>query len=153
FGKFAIQAFVAANKLGWHPQVFVNAVASSASVMGIADLAAKSVTKGAISVVFGKDPSDPHWKTDKGLALERQILKKYGPAEAHPKNGYYVAGMASAFTLVDTLRKAGKNPTRAGVMKAALSLNERNNPFILPGIVVKTAATDHFPIEQVSLQR
>jgi branched-chain amino acid transport system substrate-binding protein len=153
FGKFAIQAFVAANKLGWHPQVFVNAVASSASVMGIADLAAKAVTRGAISIVFGKDPSDPRWKKDKGLALERQILKKYGPAGADPKNGYYVAGMASAFTLVDTLRRAGKSLTRASVMKAATSLNERSNPFVLPGIVIKTTSSDHFPIEQVSLQR
>jgi branched-chain amino acid transport system substrate-binding protein len=122
-------------------------------VMGIADLAAKAVTKGAISIVFGKDPTDPRWKKDKGLALERQILKKYGPAGADPKNGYYVAGMASAFTLVDTLRKAGKNLTRPGVMKAATSLNERNDPFLLPGIQVKTSSTDHFPIEQVSLQR
>jgi branched-chain amino acid transport system substrate-binding protein len=153
FGKFAIQAFVAANKLGWHPQVFVNAVASSASVMGIADLAAKSVTRGAISIVFGKDPSDPRWKKDKGLALERQILKKYGPAGADQKNGYYVAGMASAFTLVDTLRRAGKSLTRASVMKAATSLNERSNPFVLPGIVIKTTSSDHFPMEQVSLQR
>ena len=30
FGKFAVQAFLYAHKLGWRPQVFVNAVASSA---------------------------------------------------------------------------------------------------------------------------
>jgi branched-chain amino acid transport system substrate-binding protein len=153
FGKFAIQAFVAANKLGWHPQVFVNAVASSASLMQIADLTgAKSVTKGAISIVFFKDPTDPRWRKDKGLALERTILKKYAPG-ANSKDGYYVAGMASAFSLVDALRKAGKNLTRAGIMKAALSLNEKANPFVLPGIRIKTSATDHFPMQQVGLQR
>jgi branched-chain amino acid transport system substrate-binding protein len=153
FGKFAIQAFVAANKLGWHPQVFVNAVASSASLMQIADLTgAKSVTKGAISIVFFKDPTDPRWKKDKGLALERTILKKYAPG-SNSKDGYYVAGMASAFSLVDALRKAGKNLTRAGIMKAALSLNEKANPFVLPGIRIKTSATDHFPMQQVGLQR
>jgi branched-chain amino acid transport system substrate-binding protein len=153
FGKFAIQAFVAANKLGWHPQVFVNAVASSSAVMQIADLAgAKAVTRGAISIVFFKDPTDPRWKKDKGLALERRILEKYAPGSS-PTDGYYVAGMASAYSLVDALRKAGKNLTRAGIMKAALSLNEKANPFVIPGIVVRTSATDHFPMQQVSLQR
>src|SRR5262249_48634990 len=72
FGKFAVQALIAANKLGWRPTIFVNAVASSASLMTLADLAgAKAVTKGAISIVFFKDPSDPTWAKDKGLALER----------------------------------------------------------------------------------
>ena len=153
FGKFAVQAFLAANKLGWRPQVYVNAVASSANLMTIADLTgAKKVTQGAISIVFFKDPTDPHWAKDPGIKLFRTILKKYVPA-GNPKDGYYLAGMASAFTLVDVLRKAGKNLTRDGVIKAARSLNEANNPFVIPGILVKTSATDGFPMQQVGLQR
>jgi ABC-type branched-subunit amino acid transport system substrate-binding protein len=153
FGKFAVQALVAANKLGWRPTVIVNAVASSANLMSLADLAgAKAVTKGAVSIVFFKDPTDPKWAKDKGLALERSILKAYAP-DANPRDGYYVAGMASAFTLVDALRKAGKDLTRDGIMKAARSLNETNNPFVIPGITVTTSATDGFPMQQVSLQR
>src|SRR5205823_1938065 len=140
-------------KLGWHPRVFVNAVASSSTVMQIADLAgAKSVTKGAISIVFFKDPSDPRWKKDRGLALERKVLKKYA-AGSSTNDGYYVAGMASAYALVDALKKAGKNLTRAGIMKAALSLNEKTKPFVLPGLAIKTSSTDHFPMQQVGLQR
>lgn len=155
FGKFSIQAFLQANKLGWRPQVFVNAVSSAANLMTIADLTgAKAVTKGAISVVFGKDPSDPKWAKDKGLALFKQILSKYCCSKPDDlRNGYYVAGMASAFTLVDVLRKAGRNLTRDGAMKAARSLTEANNPFLLPGIVVKTGPSDGFPMEQVALQR
>jgi len=61
--------------------------------------------------------------------------------------------MAEAFTLVDALKQAGKNLTRDTLMKAALNLNEANNPFVLPGIVIKTSATDHFPMQQVGLQR
>jgi branched-chain amino acid transport system substrate-binding protein len=153
FGKFAIQALVAVSKLGWRPQVYVNAVASSANLLTLADLAgARAVTRGAISIVFFKDPTDPRWAKDKGLALERQILKTYAPG-SNAKDGYYVAGMASAFTLVDALRKAGKDLTRDGIMKAARSLNETNNPFVIPGIAVKTSATDGFPMQQVSLQR
>ena len=33
FGKFAIQSFVYANKLGWKPQIYVNDVASASSIM------------------------------------------------------------------------------------------------------------------------
>jgi hypothetical protein len=61
--------------------------------------------------------------------------------------------MASAYTMVDTLRKAGKNLTRQGVMRAATHLNERGNPFLLPNIVVRTKPNFRFPITQVRLQR
>jgi branched-chain amino acid transport system substrate-binding protein len=39
------------------------------------------------------------------------------------------------------------------MMKAATSLNVTNDPFLLPGITVKTSATDHFPLDQAKLQR
>ena len=153
FGKFAIQSMIQAAKLGWRPQVYVNAVASSNSLMSIADLTgAKSVTRNALSIVFFKDPSDPKWATDAGIRLMQSIVKKYAGAN-DLKNGYYVAGMASAFTMVDALRKAGKNLTRQGIMAAARTLNEANNPFVLPGIVMKTSATDGFPMQQVALER
>ena len=61
--------------------------------------------------------------------------------------------MSSAFTLVDALRHAGKNLTRASVMRAATHLDERNNPFLLPGISVRTSPTDHFPLAQAKLER
>ncbi|PWU25278.1 MAG: branched-chain amino acid ABC transporter substrate-binding protein [Candidatus Rokuibacteriota bacterium] len=155
FGKFSVQAMIQASKLGWRPKlVVVNAVSSSANLMTLADLTgAKAITKGAVTVVFFKDPTDPKWKKDAGLALERTILKKYGPAGANAKDGYYVAGMASAYTLVDALKRAGKSPTQASVMKAARSLDEPKNPFVLPGILIKTSATDGFPMQQVALER
>ena len=153
FGKFAVQALIQTAKLGWHPQVFVNAVASSANLMALANLAgARAVTRGAISIVYFKDPTDPRWAKDRGILLDASILKKYVPG-GNAKDGYYVAGMASAFTMVDALKKAGKNLTRAGIIKAALSLNEANNPFVVPGIVVRTSPTDHYPIDQVGLER
>jgi hypothetical protein len=38
-------------------------------------------------------------------------------------------------------------------MKAATSLNVKNDPFLLPGIAVKTGGSDHFPLDQAKLQR
>lgn len=154
FGKFSVQATLAAAKLGWKPKlVIVNSVASSANLLGLSEVAgAESITKDAVSIVVFKDPSDPKWTKDAGLAQERRILKRYLPG-ANPKDGYYVAGMTSAVALVDVLRRAGRNLTRAGVMKAARSLNIKGHPFLVPGIVVKTSPKDGFPIEQVALER
>jgi branched-chain amino acid transport system substrate-binding protein len=154
FGKFSVQAGIEAAKLGWKPKlVIVNAVAASANLMGLGDLAgAKSINKGAVSIVFFKDPTDPKWAKDPGLALARKILKKYVPS-ANPKDGYYVAGIATAMSMVDVLRRAGRNLTRASVMKAARSQNQAKHPLVIPGIVVKTSPTDGFPMEQVALQR
>ena len=61
--------------------------------------------------------------------------------------------MAVAYTLVEALRKAGKTPTRDSLVKAVSSLNVTKNPFMIPGIFVKTGPNDHFPIEQMLLQR
>ena len=72
---------------------------------------------------------------------------------ANPKDGYYIAGMATAMSMVDVLKRAGRNLTRASVMKAARSQNQPKHPLLIPGIAVKTSPRDGFPIEQVTLQR
>ena len=61
--------------------------------------------------------------------------------------------MGAAYTMVDTLRKAGRNPTRQSVMSAAIHLSERGNPFLVPGIVVRTTPSFRFPVTLVKLQR
>jgi len=148
FGKFAVQAFITANQLGWHPQIVVNDVAAATSLM---QLSPPKATEGAISIVFGKDPDAPIWKRDKGLKLFRSVMSRY--AGGQTPNGYYAAGMAAAYTLVDTLKKAGKNLTRKSVMTAATHLNEKSNPFVLPGIRIHTTPSYRFPISQVRLER
>jgi branched-chain amino acid transport system substrate-binding protein len=152
FGKFSLQAFNAVSRLNWKPQIFVNDVSSAASLMSIVP---QKAANGAISIVFGKDPASPQWANDKGIRLSQTILRKYGAGinSRDLKDGYFTAGMATAYTMVDTLKKAGKNLTRQGVMNAATHLNERGNPFVLSGIVIRTTPTSRFPITQVRLQR
>src|SRR5919199_81881 len=152
FGKFSLQAFNAVARLSWHAQIFVNDVSSASSLMSIVP---QSTANGSISIVFGKDPAAPTWRRDKGIRLFQSILKKYG-SDIGPRDlqdGYYTAGMATAYTLVDTLKKAGKNLTRDGVMRAATHLTEKGNPFVLPGIVIHTTPRSRFPLTQVKLQR
>ena len=80
--QFAIQSYVYAHKLGWKPKVFVNAVSSASNIMGLPTAGAgKKQTEGSISIVFLKDPTDPHWAKDPGMKLYRSIMKKYKGGE------------------------------------------------------------------------
>ena len=153
FGKFSLQAFNAVSRLGWKPQIFVNDVSSASALM---EIVPQSAANGSISIVFGKDPAAPIWRSDRGIRLFQSILKQYGGSDIGArdlKNGFYTAGMATAYTLVDALKKAGRDLTREGIMRAATHLNEKGNPFVLPGIVIRTTPTSRFPITQVKLQR
>jgi branched-chain amino acid transport system substrate-binding protein len=149
FGKFAIQSFVYANKLGWKPKIYVNDVASATSIM---KLNPQSTAEGAISILWGKDPATPAFAKDAGVALASKIIKKYVPG-GDPSDGFLVAGMAEAFSFVDALQKAGSNLTRKGLMTAVTHMNETNNPFLVPGVTVHTTPTFRFPISSVQLQR
>jgi branched-chain amino acid transport system substrate-binding protein len=150
--KFAIQAYVYARNLGWRPKVYVNAVSSAANILGLATAAtSKRQTEGSISIVFLKDPTDAHWKKDPGVKLYRSIMKRY--KGGNPNDVYAVYGMSVAHTFVAALKKAGRNLTRPGVMRAATRLNIKNDPFLLPGMTVRTTASDHFPLDQAKLER
>jgi branched-chain amino acid transport system substrate-binding protein len=151
--KQTIQTFVSIDKLGWHPKVFITSVSIDPAVMQIARLnTSKATTEGAMSLAFLKDPTNVRWAKDPGVKLYFQIMKRYAP-KADPKAVAHFYGMAAAHTMVDTLRHAGKNLTRQSLMNAATHLNERDNPFLIPGIVVRTTPTFRFPITQVQLYR
>jgi branched-chain amino acid transport system substrate-binding protein len=152
FGKFSLQAFNAVARLNWKPQIFVNDVSSASALMAIVP---QKAANGSISIAFGKDPASPQWRNDKGIKLFQSILKRYGNdiTSRDLKDGYFTAGMATAYTMVTTLKKAGRNLTRQNVMRAATHLTEKGNPFVLPGIVIRTTPTSRFPLTQVRLQR
>jgi len=150
--KFAIQGFAAAHRLGWKPQVYVASVSIEPGIMAIARLNAPELTKGALSVAFVKNPNDPIWAKDSALALYRTVMKSHHP-RGKPADVYNWYGMTVAWTMVETLRKAGKSPTRASLLRAAQSLNLAGNPFLLPGIVLKTSKTRYFPLDKVYLYR
>jgi ABC-type branched-subunit amino acid transport system substrate-binding protein len=151
--KFTIQAYQYVNGLGWKPKIFVNAVSSASNVMVISSSRGQNKrVEGSISIVFLKDPNDPKWKRDPGVLLYRKIMRKYAPG-GNVKDVYNMYGMSAAFTFVDALKHAGRSPTRTSLRNAAIHLNERNNPFLLPRMVIKTTSTEHYPIDQARLQR
>ena len=150
---FAIQAFGDAYKLGWFPRFFVSAVSIEPTIMSIARSNTHGrETNGALSFAFVKDPTSPRWKRDPAVALYKRILKRYDRG-AKPSNVYNWYGMTVAYSMVDALRHAGRNPTRPSLLRAATHMNERTNPFLLPGVFVRTSPTSYFPIAKARMVR
>lgn len=147
-----VRAAIALNKIGWHPRLYVNSVSIEPTIMETARLSSGTVTQNAISMVWLKDPTNPRWARDPGIKLYRRLMARYLP-RARPSDVYHYAGMAFAHTMVDALRRAGKNPTRQSLLRAARSVNETDNPFVLPGIAIRTTPTNHFPITKAQLYR
>ena len=150
--KFFIQATVAAHRLAWKPQLYIASVSIEPGIMGIARFNAPELTKGARSIAFVKNPNDPVWAKDRAVALYRTIMRRYYPA-GKPADVYNWYGMTVAWTMVETLRKAGTSLTRASLLRAAQGLDLRANPFLLPGIRLETSRTDYRPLEHVYLYR
>jgi branched-chain amino acid transport system substrate-binding protein len=150
--KFFIQAVVATHKLAWKPRVYVASVSIEPGIMSIARTNAPELTKGALSIAFLKNPNDPVWRRDRAIALYRTIMRQYNPT-GRISDAYHVYGMTVAWTMVETLRKAGANLTRASLLAAARSLNLRGNPWLLPGIRLQTSRRDYRPLEHVYLYR
>jgi branched-chain amino acid transport system substrate-binding protein len=150
--KFAIFGYVGSLRLGWHPHVFVTSVSISPDIMKIAKFGSnQKQVEGSISIAFVKDPTANQWTKDKTVRLYKTIMRRYLPsAPADDVFNYY--GMAVAYSMVDTLRKAGRNLTRAGVLRAATHLSE-TNPFLLPGVRIRTTPNDYYPIDTVKLAR
>jgi branched-chain amino acid transport system substrate-binding protein len=150
--KFAIFGYVGAFRLGWHPQVYVTSVSISPDIMKISrGASSRKEVEGSISIAFVKDPTAKQWAKDKTVRLYKSILARFLPnAKADDVFNYY--GMAVAYTMVDTLRKAGRNLTRASVLQAATHLNE-TNPFMLPGVRIRTSPSDYYPLDRVKLAR
>jgi branched-chain amino acid transport system substrate-binding protein len=150
---FAIQAYVFANRLGWKPKVIVNGVSGTSNIMALASEGGKNkVVEGSITTNVLKDPTDPRWKNDAGMKLYRSLMAKYAKG-ANVNDVYHVYGMAVGYETVGLLRRLGANPTRAGLMKAARSMSDPRNPFLITGIAVNTGPGDNFPVQQGQLQR
>jgi branched-chain amino acid transport system substrate-binding protein len=150
--KFFLQGIATAHRLGWKPQVYIASVSIEPTIMGIARFNAPELTRGALSIAFVKNPNDPIWARDEAVALYRSIMRRHYPS-GRPSDVYNWYGMTVAWTMVETLRKAGKSLTRAGLLRAAQSLDTGVNPFLLPGIRLQTSRTDYRPLEQVYLYR
>jgi branched-chain amino acid transport system substrate-binding protein len=144
-----ITALVTATKVGWNPQAtFINNVSANRLFLLAAAGNGASVD-GIISTAY--TASSTTQKNLPGVKLASQIIDQYAPslkASFDRGDGNIMYGFGVAWTFVYALQHSGKTPTRAGLLKALHSLNTNKNPFVYPGITLKTSAKDNFPIEQ-----
>ena len=145
--KFTVQAYAIANALRWSPAViYTTSVSATNTFMTLAkssgggDLPERTYT-----VQYAKDPASPAWDNDAGMKLYKDVMAKYYPS-GRATDGLNLYGVAVAHAFVQLLYKAGKDPTRASLMKAYRNWNEPN-PFLLPGNRQRTAGTDQQPIQ------
>jgi ABC-type branched-subunit amino acid transport system substrate-binding protein len=148
--KFAAQAIKKAHDLGWKPVHFLNNVSNSTgSVLKPAGLEA---SKGLITALYGKEVTDPQWKTDKGYKDWLAWMQKYYP-DGNIEDNFNAYGYSVAMTLVQVLKQCGGDLSRENIMRQAANLKDLELPMLLPGIKINTSPTDFAPIEQVQLAK
>jgi branched-chain amino acid transport system substrate-binding protein len=143
------QALVGEHILGWSPLTLLNNVSANRVFLLPAGQSGAN-PDGVISTSYV--PTATANASQPGVKLAKAIIHKYASAldadfAAGDSNITY--GLASAWTFAQALKRAGANPTRAGLMHALRSMNYTNNPFLLPGFKVQTSKMRTFPMEQL----
>jgi branched-chain amino acid transport system substrate-binding protein len=144
-----ITALATATKVGWDPAAtFINNVSANRLFL-LAAAAAGAKVDGIISTNYlASSTTQPNLP---GVKLAGALINQYAPALQQSfarGDANIIYGFGAAWTFVYALQHAGKNLTRAGLMKALHNLNTSKNPFVYPGISLQTSAKDNFPIEQ-----
>ena len=147
--KFAAQAIKKAAEIGWKPQHYLNNVSNSVGAVMMPAGAENGV--GILSVFYLKDPTDTQWHNTPEYKEWLSFMQKQMPG-ADLKDLNHVFGYTMAQGVVQVLKQAGNELTRANIMKQAASL-DMNLPMLLPGVNVKTGADDFYPIERGQLAR
>jgi branched-chain amino acid transport system substrate-binding protein len=151
--KQAIQAFVSAARAGWSPHYVVATPSIDPFVMRVVRLTAgATVGEGAVSSGWLRDPTDPALAKSPGVKLYHAIMRKYLPGADQSTLAYYY-GIVAASVMTDALRKAGKNLTRASLLYAVQHLQEKSNPFFLPGVQIAMTPGRVFPVTKTRLVR
>ena len=148
--KFAAQAIKKVAELGWKPTYVQSNV--GASVGSVMKPAGYENGQGILSANYAKDGADSSWDNDEGMKKFYAFLAKYAPG-LDRADGSVVYGYGQAQTIVQVLKQAGDDLTRANIMKQAANLKAFAPDTLLPGVTSTTTATDFYPIEQLQMQR
>jgi ABC-type branched-subunit amino acid transport system substrate-binding protein len=148
--KFGAQAIKKAHDIGWKPLHIVNNVASSPSaVLKVAGLEA---SKGLLSTLYFKDPTDPTWKNDPAMKEYFAFMQKYYP-DGNADEAFNVYSILATQALVQALKQCGNDFSRENVMRQAANLKDLALPLLLLGMKLNTSPTDYYPIEQMQLAK
>ncbi len=146
--KAAAQAIRKSYDLGWNAVRYMTDVSQSiAAVMKPAGL---DKSKGVITAIYGKDPTDARWKDDPGFKEYAAFIAKYmSPNDLIDYNAVY--GFGTSMTMVQVLKQCGNDLSRENVMRQAANLKDLELPMGLPGIKINTSPDNFSPIRQEAL--
>jgi branched-chain amino acid transport system substrate-binding protein len=146
--KFAAQAIRKTFDIGWTPIRYMTDVSQSiASVMRPAGV---EKSKGVITAVYGKDPTDARWKDDAGFKEFAAFIGKYmTPGDLIDANAVY--GFGAAATMAQVLKQCGNDLSRDSIMKQAANIKDLELPMFLPGMKINTSPENFSPIRQEQL--
>jgi ABC-type branched-subunit amino acid transport system substrate-binding protein len=147
--KQAAQAIRKVAEIGWKPTFYLANV--SASVGAVLKPAGVDNAKGLITASYIKDPADKQWKDDAGYKNWLAFMKEYYPS-GDLIDGLNVYGYTVAQAMVKVIEQCGDKVSSECIMKEAANLNFAPE-MLLPGVDVKTSATDFYPIKKMYLQK
>jgi branched-chain amino acid transport system substrate-binding protein len=141
-----ITALVTAYRIGWKPNLLVNSVGATEVWLAAAQNSAGSAeaVNGVVTTTYLKDPASRKYANDPQVKFYRTLMGKYLPG-ANVNNSQYFYGMAKAADFVQALYRAGKNPTRASLMRAVENLTYKS-PWVITGAEIRTSPTNPFPM-------
>jgi branched-chain amino acid transport system substrate-binding protein len=140
--------------LHWSPLTILNNVSANRVFM-LSYAKAGASLDGVVSTTYIQ--SQTAQPNSKGMKLAKAIIAGTGNTALEQDfaagDNNLVYGLGVAYTFVDALKHAGKNPTRASFMHAMRHLNETHNPFVYPGMTVQTSTKRTFPMEQLIFEK
>jgi branched-chain amino acid transport system substrate-binding protein len=131
---FAAQALKVADRMGWHPQWFIDYTSADDMMF---QFVSPKLLEGAITFQATKMAD---WRDDPAVAEHYDIMQKYGgPA---PSN-FTIYAQVLAETAVDILSRTCDNLTRDGLMQAVESTTNFHTDLMLDEVSVSFSDTDH----------
>jgi branched-chain amino acid transport system substrate-binding protein len=134
-----------AERLGWHPQIFIDYVNSDPMMFLYSS---PEAMEGVITLQANKLST---WTDDPDVAEHHRIMSEYGD---YPAGNFTVVGEAAAFLTVEALRATCDNLTREGLMDAVHTIfKDYQGTLTLEGITTALSPTDHFATEAMRMLR
>ena len=150
----AIAALADRTAIGWSPLTIDNNVSANRLFLLKAGSVGASLNGVVSTAYLASQTAQPNLP---GMKLAKKIITATGDQALETAfaegDGNLIYGLGVAYTFVDALKHAGKNPTRASLMHALRNLNETKNPFVYPKMTVQTSKKHGFPMQQLILEK
>jgi len=131
---FTAQMIKNADRLGWHPQMFMSYINSDDMMF---QFVPPALLNGAITFQALKLAAQ---RDDPAVAKHYELMQKYGGPL--PSN-FTIYAQALAETAVEILRRSCDNLTREGLMQTVESLQDFHSDLMLDDVTVSFSDTDH----------